>query len=394
MSQILNDGTVIPSYLSVSYFGEFVSPGTQDSISLRLGEVKEIIYPEDEKSVSKRFTEYTVDVQQRDGNAPGTNVVYYNCVVSTLFGTSADFLKYTLRSDKQQENAVGKGAKVLLLCINGSTTKGVIVGAIRDTGTDPDGTKYEGKDSKEDGHNLNFEFNGIKVKINKSGELNLTFRGATKVDGTLSDEAIPEAEGTQLQIDKNGSITASTPESKQFLKIDHENKKIEILADTEWNVKVNEKSIFDFGKSWEVSVGDEFKCSIQKDVTLNTSSGKIDIGASGNVNIKSAGLMVGNATDSMMKGTTYRNAESTQNNQLMSALTQLAGFLTTAGVSITAASGLHSIPVAGPIIGAAPLTAAATALTSAATAVSQMISAITSFEGQSATYLSTVNKND
>lgn len=382
-----SDRTIIPSYIGLKQAG--VSTGAMDDFEefkLLQGEVKEAIYPSSPKSLSKKYIEYNVAVQHKQPAGPTSTVIYPNCLLINSFGGVADKISYSLRSDPKEpegKQVNTSGSKVLLLCLGGVRNQAYIIGGLReDSEKDPEG------------HHFLFQFNGVSFAINDDGEAKLVFRGATDVSDNPKKGVDKEASPTTVSITQNGNLKISTKDDAQFLHVDHENKKIEILADTEWNVKVNEKSIFDFGKSWEVAVGDEFKCSIQKDVTLNTSSGKIDIGASGNVNIKSAGLMVGNATDSMMKGTTYRNAETAKNNQLMSALTQLAGFLTTAGIGITTASGLHSIPVAGPIAGAAPLATAAVALTNAATAVSQMISAITSFEGQSATYLSTVNKND
>ncbi|NDD84345.1 hypothetical protein EBZ38_08750 [bacterium] len=368
--------------------GEPVVEGNFDFNEFQLlqGEVKEIIYPNDNKSLSKTYIEYNVAVQHKTSGGPTSTVIYPNCLLVNSFGGIADKVSYSLRADPKEptgKNVSTTGSKVLLLCISGVRSQAYIIGGIRD-------------DAQKDpnGHHFLFQFNGVSFAINNDGEAKLVFRGATDVSNDLRSNVDKNASPTTVSITKNGNLKISTKDDAQFLHIDHENKKIEVLADTEWNVKVNEKATFDFGKNWDANVGGALSCSIQENVNLNTSSGKIDIGASGNVSIKSAGLLVGNATDSMMKGTTYRNAEANKNSQLISALGQLAGYLTTAGIGITTASGLHSVPIAGPIAGAAPLAAAATALASAATAVSQMISAITSFESQSFTYLSTVNKND
>lgn len=380
MANILSDNTVVPSYLGVSERGDRgVDSGNQTSIALRYGEVRKIIYPDDPKSVSKRFIEYNVEIQQKDQSGPGTSVTYANCVQMSLFGTTADLFRYTLREDKEEngKDSLRKGAKVVVLCLNGNVSKGVIVGALRDTGTDKEGSLQEGKDKKDDGHNLFFEFNGVQVKINKDGELQVRYRGATNVDGTLSDDADPEAENSTVIFTKEGGIKAYTKDEKQFIHLDHKNKKIDILADEEWHVKVNKKLAFEMDDVMEVS--GKKTCTITMD---------------DKVFIKSAGVHVGGATDAWMLGTTYRQKEGMMNQQLSGYLNALNSLIMTAATSLQAASGLHKIPIAGPIAGSVPLQAAAIALQSAGPLFAQMASAITTFESSASSYLSTKNKND
>ena len=380
MANILDDNTVIPSFLGVSDRGDrSIDPGNQTSIALRYGEVRKIIYPDDPKSVSKRFVEYNVEIQQKDQGGPGTSVTYANCVQMSLFGTTADLFRYTLREDKEEngKKSLRSGSKVVVLCLNGNVSKGVIVGALRDTGTDKEGSLQEGKDKKDDGHNLFFEFNGVQVKINKDGELQVRYRGATKVDGTLSDDADAEAENSTIIFTKEGGIKAYTKDEKQFIHLDHKNKKIDILADEEWHVKVNKKLAFEMDDVMEVS--GKKTCTITMD---------------DKVFIKSAGVHVGGATDAWMLGTTYRQKEGMMNQQLSGYLNALNSLIMTAATSLQVASGLHKIPIAGPIAGSVPLQAAAVALQSAGPLFAQMASAITTFESSASSYLSTKNKND
>jgi hypothetical protein len=381
MSNILDDNTVIPSYMGVSNRGEQnISAGNLTSVALRYGEIREIIYPDDKKSVSKRFIEYTVEVQQKDNNEPGTSVKYANCLQMSTFGTSADLFRYTLRPDEdvQREKGIGVGGKVLVMCINGSTTKAVIVGALRDTGTDDDGSKYQqGKDKKDDGHNLFFEFNGAQASINKDGELKVMYRGATKVTGELDDNANADAEGSTVIFNKDGGIKLYTKDEKQFIFIDHANKKIDVLADDEWHVKVNKKLLFEMGDT--CTINGKSSCTIEM---------------SDKVFIKSAGVHVGGASEAWMMGSTFRQGQQTMHQTMSGLLTTLASLVSTAATSLNAASAAHKVPIAGPIVGSVPLQAAAVALTSAGPLFSQLGSAITTFEGQSMSYLSTKNKND
>lgn len=377
---ILNDNTVIPSYLSSSEQGvRWMDPGDQTNLALRYGEVRGIVYPTDPKSLSKRFVEYTVEVQQKDANGPGAAITYANCLQMGLFGTSADFFKYTLRADDKQgrKSSLGVGAKVVLMCLNGDTTRALIVGALRDTGTDKDGSLPGGRDEKEDGHNLAFEFNGVQVTINKDGELQVRYRGQTKVDGTLSDDANKDAEGSTVVFDKEGSIKLYTKDEKQFVHLNNKDKKLEILADEEWNVKVNKKLSFEAGD--DVSLKGDKSCVVEM---------------GSRVSIKSAGVDVGDATDAWLLAETYRRAETQMLKQIATTMQALTGLVATAGASLTAASAANAPPIVGGLAAAAPFAAAGGALTSAGPLFAQMGLAIEAFEAQSAAFLSKKNRGD
>jgi hypothetical protein len=331
MAQFLEDGTVIPSYLSVATRG--VSTGgtaNMNDFVLRLGEVKQVVWPDSPLSHTKTTVEYTVQVMHRNGNNTPNTTTFSGCTVSNLFGGVADRMSATLRADSNTDKPFGVGSKVLLLCLDGSQQRSMIIGGIKDTAsTEVDQNR---------GHNLFFEFNGLRFVVDKEGQATVTFRGATKVDGTLSDDADANAEGTSIAFTKDGTVTVSTPDQDQYVKINHKDKKIQIQA-------------------------------------------------SGNVEIKSTGVQVGDATDAWVKGTTYRNAERTLHNQVASALNTLTSLLTTAAAGLSTAA-----PAAGPA--GAGLGSAAVALSSMAPLLSSLGAYIQSFEGQDNTYLSSKNKTD
>lgn len=228
----MEDNTQIPSYFSAENRGSVTVGSNLSSTSLRVGEVKEIIYPEDKLSLSKKWVEYTIEVVQRDGTNTSSSTLYHGCLVSQMFGGFADQIHYTLRKDKQKQGndpkgGVGVGSKVLLLCINGTRNNAVVIGGLPDT-------EFEDKDKhkKDDGHNLYFEFNGIVFTINKDGELELKFNGSTQVDGEPTDGNDEEANPTTIKINKDGDFSITTKEEKQFIKIQHKDKKILITGDT------------------------------------------------------------------------------------------------------------------------------------------------------------------
>ena len=380
MANVLDDNSVIPSYLGSTSQGRHQDTGAMSNLALRTGEVRAIITPNDAKSVSKRFTEYTVEVQEKNGNGPGTSTMYAAVALSNLFGSVADILRFTLRPDENTdatEDGIGTGAKVALLCVNGDTTKAIIIGGFRDTGTDKDGSKQQGKDKADDGHNFFFEFNGAQASIDKDGQLQIRYRGATQVDGKLDDNADADAEGSTVIFNKDGGIKLYTKDEKQFIFLDHKNKKLEVLADDEWKVTVNKKLTFDVGDA--IAVTGKKGCSIE---------------VSDNITMKSSGVLVGDATDHWLLADTYRKAESQMLNQIASAMTTLQGLISTAATALQAAGKAIIPPIVGGAAAATPITAAATALTSAAPIFSQMSSAIQSFESSASTYLSKKNKND
>jgi hypothetical protein len=350
MANRLPDGTVLPSFLGLRSAGLTGNPGNQTNVSLRVGEVKDIIFPSDPRSSTQQFIEYMVDVQHKDGANPGVTKTYNGCLLSNLFGGVADILRFTLRKDKntnQDNNGLGVGSKVTMLCINGDTHQCIILGGVRDGGNDP------AVDQESDGHNLFFEFNGLQAAINKDGELTVTFNGATQVDGALADGVSADAQGSTLVFSKDGSLTQTSPDGKQFIKIDHTNHKIEITADAEF-----------------------------------------DLTSSGNVVIKSTGVLNGGATDAWVLGTTYRRAESSMNLQLAALAAALSGLVTTMGASLSAAAPQLSVPIVGGALAAPMIAAAGVAATTAGPLFSQFASAIQVFEQMAPSYLSTKNLTD
>ena len=372
MTHRFTNRNVIPSYLGSSRMG-----GTETSsmhggtVQLMLGEVKEVIPVDDQRSMSKRYLEYNVDVHYRDGHGPTSVVRFANCLlISNFGGGEADKTEYRLRSDDstpQGDDSTTKGAKVLLLCIQGDANQAFIIGGVRE----------DTKNKDVNDHHYSFEFNGAKIDINKDGEFQLRYRGATKVDGDLTDDADADAEGSTLIFNKEGGIKIYTKDEKQIVFVDHKNKKIDMLADEEWHVKINKKVHFE--------AGDQYTIEGQKGMDIQTSN---------DITMKSSGVKVGDATDSWMLGSTYRQAEGMMNQQISGYMNSLASLISTAATALQTASGMMKVPIAGPIAASVPIQAAAVALNSAGPLLGQVGSAISQFEGNASSYLSKKNKND
>jgi hypothetical protein len=337
---------------------------------LRFGEVKEVVWPSSAHSYTKTTVEYVVQVMHRNGNNTPSTTTFRGCTVSNLFGGTADRFSATLRADPNTDKPFGVGAKVLLLCLDGNQQRSIILGGIKDTASSQ-------VDNSEDGHHLFFEFNGIRFTVDKEGQATVLFRGATKADGTLSDDADTEAEGTKVSFTREGNVTIATPDDAQYIKVNHQDRTIEILADDDYHVTSNSTVTVD----------------AQGDINATTQAG-VNIQASNNVDIQSAGVHVGAATDAWVKGTTYRNKETTMHTQMASTLATLNSLVTTAASSLATAASLISVPMVGGGLAAPGLTAASVALLSAAPLLNTLAGYIQAFEAQAATYLSTKNLGD
>jgi hypothetical protein len=346
------------------------------NLALRIGYIIAARIPENESGAGK-FIEYDVLVPQVDQQGVEAFCIYEGCRALVPMGSVADYVSSTFRSIQNldsfpSEEELKQTTKVLLLCVNGRTDSPYIIGAAQHS-------MAQGQD-KEEGHHFKFVFNGVTLLINKDGELSAEFKGATKADGELADEADPEASGTKLSIAKDGSFLVTTnPEGEkpQFILVDHANKRMELSANTGYSVQVQDGPALLSAKQ-DVVVESEAK------VELTSSSDTVIKSKNGNVNIDGEspgfGVVLGGGSDAMLKGTSYRNQEALANQNV-------AAMLQTASVALMSAAAACLAPVTGPVIASPLFVTAATALASAS-------AAIQAFEAQAPTYLSIKHKND
>jgi len=326
---------VIPSTVGISSTTITYDSDAFSNDSLRVGEIDRIIYPEDEASRSQKFIEYDVFVVHAENSTAHTRM-YRNCILFNQFGGLADFVTYTLRPSKivpDKENpGLGKGSKVLIACINGGQNNAVIIGGIRDK-EDRTEFKFKTGDSHPDdnpGHFYHFIFNGADLLINDNGEIIVTQKGPTKIDGTLDSDKMAESKtGTNVSFLKNGNFEVHTKDDEQHLKIDHENTK---------------------------------------------------------VLVKAGAFEINDASDAMVLGTTYRDKESAMFKDLQQGFLSLFAKLTSVGSTLsTAVSAAPGAPVAACV-------AAGPVLTQAAADCQKMAQSIAKFEAQANDYLSSKHK--
>ena len=121
---------VLPHYLEMRPPS---GDGAFGNMVMRVGEVQELIPPDDPRNLSKKFIEYRVLVQHLDGETlTGTSREYAHCVLINPFGGLADRAFWLLRADsKRDDTGLGKGSKVLMMCVNGEHNSAVILGGVR-----------------------------------------------------------------------------------------------------------------------------------------------------------------------------------------------------------------------------------------------------------------------
>jgi hypothetical protein len=354
----LFDGTVLPSFMKVL---EGAGPtGTDLSLNdyrIHVGRVVAIHGPNQSTNNNRKFFEYDVEVDV----GGGVKKIYPRCVMSDPFGGFADYVQWTPRLSHGTDETGSKvdyGSRVFVLCINGHASRGIIIG----------GAKHHAlpKESQDEGHHFVAVFNGVRMKINSLGELELLRNGPTFSDGTLTEE--DQEDEAYIKLNDLGDIELTVgKEVDATVYLDSENQRVLIEA--------------------------------QDEVIVN---------AGGNTKIESAGLLVGDATDATMLAETFRQQQQILHNTIIPLLIQLASLLATAGgataaagASLGVAGGLHVIPIAGPMVGAPAVVAAGTALATAGSSiaaaaplVSQIMAAIQAFEALSEAYLSKKNRND
>lgn len=283
--RILPDGSVIQSTLS-PMGGVNVGSISRNDVVLKSGVVTEIYYPGDQGNMSKEFVEYDVVVYESRHDGAVSTVTYSRCQTVDKFGSPNNYEKFTLQPQKEKKDGQYiKGAKVLLLAIDGNATagRGVILG----------GQSYESetKPSKDNGQSYEWQFNGINIKVDKDGQYTLTFNSNIDQDGKKSDE---KAAGTKFQIFKDGKLLISDNEGQSWsidrvnqtstwtngaesVILDKKNKKINIVSSGEMSESISKS------KTTEVKEADH---------TVKTSSGSIkensgkDIDMEAKANIK------------------------------------------------------------------------------------------------------------
>lgn len=347
----LPNGDVIPSFLAVGITPDYDEGSSFGNFSFVNGEVVAVIYPDDDRSVSKKYIEYNVYIENRL-NGTGNGELLQNCPFWNPLASGADYETQVLRAAKEnswsKDDPVSDGSKVLVMYIHGEAAKAVIMGGIRSIQDKHDPGDL-GKDEEIYWYRI---FNGLSTLVDKNGAFTITFNGPTKNDGKLDTNKVEQsATGTSIAINKDGNLKLSTRENKQFHELNHKDGKVAHQADKEYKVTVT----------------------------------------NGKVLTSSTGVELGDATDAMVLGDKYRNAENQLHKKVSNSLQAIQNLAITAGAQLTAAGSA----AVGPLAGLAPgLNAAGAALQGMVSQIANIKTAIDTFEAQGKQYLSTKNKLD
>lgn len=215
---------VVPSFYNLRSTDD---PGPHDNgfgnSLLRVGEVKRIIYPEDQDSRSKKIIEYDVLVQHRENDTAVTKL-YQNCWLANELAGLADYSFRLLRMSTPQTGStagesstveLGFGSKVLILCINAASSEAVILSGIRDE-------RQNDKGRRDKGVHLEWEYNGVHVEIHDDGSWSVEYKGPTTADGKFdSSRGKTDTTGTKVEVSADGSFKVATRDSQQSIVIDH-----------------------------------------------------------------------------------------------------------------------------------------------------------------------------
>lgn len=285
MSSRLPNGAVLPTGLlgvKANSMMEGFKKSYQNS-SLRMGMVVASYPVNDPKNITKLAAEYDVIVFEQNENQSATPITYKNCLSSEGLGSIADFLEMTLRVQNKSGDSVDtkdqNGAIVIVMCLNGLTDKGIIIGAL----THPDRTTT----LTDEGPRLEGEFNGINIKVEKDGSTTLTFKGATDNDGNIIDDSQGP---TTLSVEKDGSFQTSHKTITQRL---DKSGVASLTADDNitnttkksFNVTTTENSNFNIGKNFNITAM-QFAGAISGSASLTCDSGTI--AATGAFGVKGA----------------------------------------------------------------------------------------------------------
>lgn len=271
-----------PNSNSVSYL-------IHNDYTLKVGTILETIEVDDKLNQNKRTPEYNVMVIYQNKGKGVNSSIYKNCTATDSFGGIADYFQFKRRSSTSSKKTKDSGSLntqngsiVLLLCLDGSSENGIIIGAL----AHPNKPNIL---TKEKGTHLEAEFNGLNWQVDKDGALTLTFKSATDNDGNPQDT---NAGGTTWKIEKDGSIELSDG-NDESIRIDKTAKTIsfksksDISAETEANYSVTAKKninlsalkdlLIDAGGSANIKTATSFKLDAGSSIALKTKSMSINL---------------------------------------------------------------------------------------------------------------------
>jgi phage gp45-like len=252
-----------------------------------------------EKNNGGLTTEYDVLVMEQHKNKSIAPLTYRGCISMDGLGSIADYFEKALRQQKKAKDKKSSksltnqdGAVVFLLCLDGSSEKGIIVGA----------APHPNRKSKlKQGQVMAGEFNGISILVNEDGSANLSFKGATNNDGSPVDKnqgttSIDiEKDGT-LQIKNKGVTTRLEKAGNVLLSLAQA---LSINAQKDASVSANAVSVKTTGGDITLTSAQKIAMEASGSATFKASEGNLEFGS--DLAIKSKSLSI-NSNQISIKG--------------------------------------------------------------------------------------------
>jgi hypothetical protein len=255
--------------------------------TLKLGIVTKVYDINDKENINKKTPEYDVTTIEQNAKSNIGITQYNKCICIDGFGGLADFFEYKLRpksktvepsKDPKVEFPTNLGNQtgnmVLLLCLDGSVDKAIIIKSLPHLGRKTNLTK-------ENGVHMEGEYNGVNWKVNKDGEFTLTFRSATNDEGKIIND---KYSGTFVKIDKTGSFQAK--DKHNFVKMDNDKGGISLTTDATQSTKAD-KNIELTAKADFIVKSNKWNTEIAGSATNKAASWGMEV--SGDVNVKASG---------------------------------------------------------------------------------------------------------
>ncbi len=249
---------ILPSWLTTRPVGAGATSDPFYNPLLRNGEVVGVVYPEDPRSVTKRFLEYDVEVAHHENGTSSTRV-YHACILANDLAGLADRSFRVLRAGDAGTTSIGDGSKVLVQCLNGEAVQAVIVGGIRDERDTDLGRKVKGL-------HLEWEYNGVRVEIKDDGSFSVLRRGATTATGGLDTGRGAEG-GARVDVDKDGGVSVTTSDGKESVRLDRPGGEVKIAADKK--IRQDAGKIEIGGSSEHLILGDTYRRAEQQKNTVD-----------------------------------------------------------------------------------------------------------------------------
>lgn len=267
-----------------------------NNFSLKTGVIIKCHEIDSKNNVNNLGPEYDVVVLEQDEDRGTTSTTYTNCTSIDAFGGVGDYfqVKYNAADNEDyktnQNPEKTNGAMVLILCMDGVSSKGIIIGAVKHS-------KRESKLTKDNGKHLEGEFNGLNWKIDKDGSLTIKFQSASDNDGKYADET---AGGSFATITKEGSFDFNTGEDKNYIRIDKPKNDIGLQADANIGLTAKKNIGLNADESINLKAKKDLIASAEGKAAFNIKS-TLDIKADAPMTIKTPQLQIDASNGMLVK---------------------------------------------------------------------------------------------